>query len=418
MQPKKYIAKSIQEAVTRIKDELGPGALILSTKRVPKGMKDPYGSDLFEVMAVPQEEAEAAPAMENKPASSPEPERVVKRYEVAEDEPQDFSGAEHDHLEKYVKDLISPAAEPPPPVMGGGEIGALREELGTIRDMLTLMHQGEGLSGLIHTHPECLNMYARLIQAGMSDRRAQAFMNKGTAYLNNAKPDAKEIAKRVLGEILASIDVVDPFHISPAERERGKKIIAAFIGPTGVGKTTTIAKLAAELSLKQKRSVGLISIDSYRIAALEQLRTYSSIMGLPCLPAFSYQDLETAVKKMRNKEIILIDTAGISHLDEQRMKEMARLMMGELSISTHLVLSATTSRLDMNEAARSFAVQKPVSYVFTKMDETKRRGAIVDQVMEMKLPISYVANGQRVPEDIVMATKKNILKLIFEGAGQ
>ena len=189
--------------------------------------------------------------------------------------------------------------------------------------------------------------------------------------------------------------------------------MAAFIGPTGVGKTTTIAKLAAMLRLHHKKEIGIISVDSYRIGAVDQLRTYASIMGLPCLSAFTPRELQMAVQKMRNKEIVLIDTAGQSHLDEDRMKELRQLMEGAHEISSHLVLSVTTEPQDMKEVAKNFSILNPETYVFTKLDETRRRGTIIDQVIQFKMPISFVTNGQRVPEDITTASKKNILKLIL-----
>ena len=189
--------------------------------------------------------------------------------------------------------------------------------------------------------------------------------------------------------------------------------MAAFIGPTGVGKTTTIAKLAALLRLRHKKEVGIISVDSYRIGAVDQLRTYASIMGLPCLSAFTPRELQMAVGKMRDKDIVLIDTAGQSHLDRDRMKALRQLMEGAHEVSSHLVLSVTTEPQDMKEVARNFSILHPETYIFTKLDETRRRGTIIDQVLRLKMPISFVTDGQRVPEDILTASKRNILKLIL-----
>ena len=131
------------------------------------------------------------------------------------------------------------------------------------------------------------------------------------------------------------------------------------------------------------------------------------------MSAFSREDLKKAIRALKNKDVILIDTAGQSHLDKDRMKELGRLMKGSLDISSHLVLSATTEQRDMKEAANSFAALKPESYVFTKLDETRRRGGIIDQVSDSQIPISYVTNGQRVPEDIIPADKRNILRIVL-----
>jgi flagellar biosynthesis protein FlhF len=216
-----------------------------------------------------------------------------------------------------------------------------------------------------------------------------------------------------MAEILKPIRTCAPF-----AAEAGTPQFAAFVGPTGVGKTTTIAKLAAELSLKAKKRVGLISVDSFRIGAVEQLRTYAAIMGLPCLPAFSHQDLRLAVEKMERQDVVLIDTAGHSHLDGKRMQQLQALLGVPGPITSHLVLSAAANRLDLQEAAARFAVFKPCSYVFTKLDETRQRGAIIDQAETLRLPISYITTGQRVPEDIHPATRQTILRHIFDTPGE
>ena len=120
-----------------------------------------------------------------------------------------------------------------------------------------------------------------------------------------------------------------------------------------------------------------------------------------------------AVRKMRDKEIVLIDTAGQSHLDKDRMKELRRLMEGAHEVSSHLVLSVTTEPQDMKEVARNFSILNPETYVFTKLDETRRPGTIIDQVCRLNMPISFITSGQRVPEDILAASKRNVLKLIL-----
>ena len=281
-------------------------------------------------------------------------------------------------------------------------------ELFSIKEMLFLIDQAGDLPDFLHHYPESLNLYVRLIKAGISERHVRQIMTRGIETDRRKRLTMEEITKGVISAIMSMITVHDPF--SP---ENGNKYMAAFIGPTGVGKTTTIAKLAALLRLHHKKEIGIISVDSYRIGAVDQLRTYASIMGLPCLSAFTPQELKMAVHKMRDKEIVLIDTAGQSHLDKNRMKELRQLMEGAHEISSHLVLSVTTEPKDMKEVARNFSILNPETYVFTKLDETRRRGTIIDQVLQLKKPISFVTNGQRVPEDILAASKSTLLKLIL-----
>lgn len=385
MQIKRYRTKNIHEAVSRIKKDFGTDAVILSTKRLAVNDSGKNGHDLFEVTA----------GSSNSLSNSENNEIDCIINEALDDldrSPGNFTGQDlHDHSSD--KDNL---------------LGLINSELTDIKEMLFLMSQSGGMPDFLHMNSAWLNLYTRLVKAGISSKQAQYFLKKGSALSSGPDAVQNDLTKEIIKEILASIEVSNPF-----EFKNGEKYFAAFIGPTGVGKTTTIAKLAAELSLKQKKNVGLISLDNYRIGAVEQLKTYAAIMGLPFIPAFTRQDLHIAVKKMQNKDVFLIDTAGHSHLDNERMKELGGILKEDLSIRCHLVLSVATSRSDMVEAADNFAVLNPETYVFTKLDETHRRGKIIDQIMELKMPISFLTNGQRVPEDIVPATKRGILRLIL-----
>ena len=376
---KRYKSKSIQEAINRIKEDIGPDAMILSTRRLPRGA---HGNEMFEVTA----------ALQNTdfPPGFQETEQGVSNLDEMD------SPARRHHRRAATE---SPIAE---------KWKELNAELFSIKEMLFLIDQSGGLPDFLHQYPESLNLYAKLVKTGISERQARKFMKSGLDRVESKRLGTEEITKRVINEILSTITVFNPF-----PPKNGNRQLAAYIGPTGVGKTTTIAKLAAMLKLQQKKEVGIISVDSFRIGAVDQLRTYAAIMGLPCLSAFSRQELQMAVRKMRNKDIVLIDTAGQSHLDRDRMKALGRLMEGEREISSHLVLSATIERRDMKEVTENFSKLNPKTYVFTKLDETRRRGAIIDQLVDLHMPISFITNGQRVPEDILPASKKRILQMVL-----
>jgi flagellar biosynthesis protein FlhF len=380
MSAKVFKAKSIQEAIGKIKAEMGAEAMILSTRRLPRGVRNPYGTDMFEVTAAP-------------PGTGGE-QRITRAVEDR-----------HDGVDKW---LSRDTGEKETTGVPNPEMEGLRSELVTIKDMLFLFNQTGGMPDVLQLHPECLNLYTRLVRAGISERRVGQLVKKAGGFSGGAKISAEQIAKNIIREIFTVVQICDLF-VTHSDTQQ----VAAFIGPTGVGKTTTIAKLSAELSLKLKKRVGIISIDSYRIGAIEQLRTYADIMGLPCLPAFSADDFQHALARMENRDIILVDTAGQSPLDMERMRELGRLMAGRTDINNHLVLSATMKREDMLEAAKNFSTLSPRSYVFTKVDETRTRGSLIDQVMELPLPVSYITNGQRVPEDIMGATQKRILQLVI-----
>ena len=224
------------------------------------------------------------------------------------------------------------------------------------------------------------SVLASFLRAGVSERLAISLIERATQTLdpNLAQPERiKQLKKNVMTLCLDRLEVKDYF---TRNNSSGVPHVAAFVGPTGVGKTTTIAKLAALLSLKRKMKVGLISIDNYRIGAFEQLKAYASIMGLLCVPAFSAQDLACALDRMKSMDVVLIDTAGHSHYDNPKIDEILKLIKSDFGISVHLTLSVTAESINMKEAASAFSVFNPDTYVFTKIDETKRCGKILDQI--------------------------------------
>ncbi|MCW7753799.1 flagellar biosynthesis protein FlhF [Desulfobotulus sp. H1] len=406
-----FRAPSIQEALAQVKSELGVNAVILSTRKAARDPRNPYAQGGFEVTAAVEagidrpvlKKDSSVRKIRQSHGGNEVKTQVVKR-------PSRFAVKEaEEEKDRDVADVLDRVANS---LEGGSELGGnvgwqqVQHELVSIRDMLFLLQQGDGIPEFITRQPESLNLYTRLVRTGLTEKRARDLMEKAS---RTAGPGREALSRRVFVEMM---DVIEGF--TPFDTLAGQRSVVAFAGPTGVGKTTTIAKLAADLSLKQKKRVGLISVDSYRIGALEQLKTYAGIMGIPCLPAFNRDDLQTALRQMQNREVILIDTAGLSHLDHARMEELAGLLGGRQAIATHLVLSAATGRENMREAAENFSQLSPRSYVFTKLDETRKRGGILDQLADYPLPVSYITDGQRVPEDIHPVTRKGLLQRIFE----
>ena len=356
MEVKKFQAPTIQEATGMVRQNLGRDALILSTRKLDQ-VKSGKGS-LFEICAVRGEERR-------------------------EDGKRD--------IEK-----------------GATSFDTLTSDLATIKEMLFMLSRSTvSINGLTKSS-DAIDLYVKMIHGGISESNAHLFLRKGGVFENQANRDFERLSKTVLKEIMNVVDVTDPFEPTDGQ------VVAALIGPTGVGKTTTIAKLVADFVLKEKRTVGLISIDNYRIGAVDQLKTYAAILGVPCFSALSSDDLLSAMKQLREKDLILIDTAGQSHYDMARMDELAGLLNSAPAIDCHLLLSASTSESEIVEAARNFQKLNYRSYIFTKTDETKKRGVIINQILKSKMPISYITTGQRVPEDILKATKMGILNLVFE----
>jgi len=360
MQVKKFRASSTQEATRIVKRELGPDALILSMRRLDAGKGRPgvSGQGMFEIYAAPGE--------------------------------AEKTGGQGGHSDTQW-------------------MGDVKSELLRIKELLFHLNQSHHLVEDLVTSPQAIDLYAKMIGNGISESNARHFLQKSGIFEQQDKPEDPEVVhERVLREIIKVIEVTDPFS------KTGEQTIAAFVGPTGVGKTTTVAKLMANFSLKQKKRVGLISIDNYRVGAVEQLKTYAGILGIPCFSAFSCSDLQVALRQLTDQDVILIDTAGQSHYDSERMEELAAYISSHTSISCHLLLSASINESEMLAAAQNFGKLDFNSYIFTKTDETKARGVIINQLLKLKKPVSFVTTGQRVPEDIFKATRTNILSLMFQ----
>lgn len=187
----------------------------------------------------------------------------------------------------------------------------------------------------------------------------------------------------------------------------------ALVGPTGGGKTTTLAKLAAYFNLKQGRPVRLITIDTYRIGALDQLGIYARILGLPLSVAASPEELRVLVGDLGDEELALIDTAGSSPQDPIRLRELQEFLTVSPVIAGHLVLSATTKEVDLGRIIDRFSCLPLESFVCTKLDETDALLPLFNQLIPQRRPLSYLTSGQRVPEDLEPATQNRIAELIW-----
>ncbi len=384
MTVKTYSAHSMQAAMAQIKEDLGEDALIIRTRRVPKAPRDPYGKDLFQIEASPPPVSPSVMAMDD-PAGLDSP--------YLEDELGKITG----------RFFNGGSAAPIKQKNGSWE--SVQADLGNLRDLLCWSRFSDDTQELMGGNRDAVNVYSRLITSGLSERRARFFLRKAMESTGDA---ATELTLSVFKEMIATVDTWNPF----TDSQKKGPVHAAFIGPTGVGKTTTIAKLAAYIGLKQKKKVGLVSVDNYRIGGVDQLKTYSAIIGLPCIPAFTAEDLKKALAKLSGMDVVLIDTAGQSPLDSRRMTAMKAMLDAAPGIETHLVVSASMERMDMGETVKSFSVLSPSSYVFSKVDETRRAGRLIDQMLDHRLPLSFITNGQEVPEDLVVATRKQVLNLL------
>ncbi len=216
--------------------------------------------------------------------------------------------------------------------------------------------------------------------------------------------DPGDVQSFLRGKLMEAVDVASP--------EAGGMKIWAFVGPTGVGKTTTLAKLAAYFHLRLGKKIGLITIDTYRIGALDQLQTYARILRLPLEIAPDRESLKKIIDRSGHCDLLLIDTAGRNPYRLEQLEEMQSLLGADQRIEAHLVLSATTKDRDLEEIVRRFSILPLHSYIFTKIDETVEYTSLFNQLMRYRKPLSYLATGQKVPEDIEVATKGRVANLV------
>ncbi len=225
----------------------------------------------------------------------------------------------------------------------------------------------------------------------------------------------------LLDQILANIYqkiilmIGQPYLIDAKPKD--KTIFIFFLGSTGVGKTTTIAKIASKLKLEEKANIVLVTADTYRIAAVEQLKTYANILSVPLKVIYSPKELEESMEELSQYDICLVDTAGRSHKDKEQMNDIRELMeqipIAERQI--YLVLNAGTKYNDLQEIASTYSSFTDYSIIFTKLDETSSAGAMLNIKMKTKCPLSYVTWGQNVPDDIGEIDPQKVAKQLLGG---
>lgn len=247
-------------------------------------------------------------------------------------------------------------------------------------------------------------IYSVLTSAGLRPELARGAVRAGRANSSRPMRNFETLARAGLVATLPSIVRFAPDPLTPMIGSAGAPSAIALIGPTGVGKTTTIAKLAAQVVVRLRRRVVLVTLDTYRIAATEQLRIYAEIIGAGYHVAHSVQELDTLVRRHSGGATVLIDTAGRSPADLADEMELGGYLRDCDDLLKMLVLPATTHPVDAHTAIRQFSLFGPNQLILTKMDETTRPGAAISVAGDSGLPLAYLCSGQRVPEDLERAT--------------
>ncbi len=378
MEIKTYRAKSMQQALDLVRRDLGPEATVLHTRELNGSLLGRFFvGRQYEIAASNQVQAEHR-AMPNV-AFEPSP-----QYALA--------GVEADYRQRYREEFRKH------PDQEGDELQFLSEQF----------RRPTQSSSLRRTPDALFQMYTDLIEADVEEQVAQDLLETLRSHASLDLNDALALRAELFRNIERQLQVTGPMRITP-----GAGRVVALVGPTGVGKTTTIAKLAANYRLRENKTVGLITVDTYRIAAVEQLRTYADIIDLPMEVVSTPREMRDAVARFKSLDLVLMDTAGRSPRDQVRIQELKAMLAEANPAEVHLVLSAVGGAKSLVNTAQRFAAVGTTSLLITKLDEATGLGSLLTVSRESQLPISYVTDGQNVPDDIQVATTQNLAESIL-----
>lgn len=440
---KTFQAATMAEALRQVKAELGPDAMILSTKKEKQGgILGFFSKQVVKVTAAidPHRPAPPPPAVVRE---RPERERTAKEEfensmlaplarelrELRERVEQLSKRDDEQRQRQPDASLVTDENGKPAEVAGINLNNIPRQDLEEIKKLLlnTLTRNqgadavqtvqwpdsGNGQPPQVSPAPaaqgEEVTPLAKELERQGIDHEV---MDKIIATINTLPAEQEE--QSIAGRLGAAFGRLIKFTGMLRLKKNAPRIIA-LVGPTGVGKTTTTAKLAAMYALNRGNKVALVTMDIFRVGAVEQLKTYTKIMGIPLEVASTPKELERAVERHADCDLILVDTAGRSHKDTEKLDEMKIFLEG-IQSDIYLCLSATTKDRELEEILKRFSIFEVSKVVFTKLDECESFGCIVNLLLKANLQIAYFTTGQRVPEDIEVATSDKLAELILKGA--
>ena len=284
------------------------------------------------------------------------------------------------------------------------------EQLSRLHTIVDGLSRSGRLDHLLPDLPgELVPTYAQLLEAEVPEVLARRLVRHVADRLEPGEVHRPELVREALVDAVESCVPVAP----PIAAVPGTRRVVALVGPTGVGKTTTVAKLAANFKLAHGFRPGLVTVDTYRIAAVEQLRTYAEIIDLPLAVANSPAEMTRAIDELGDVDIVLIDTAGRSPRDEVKIRELADFLAEARPDEVHLVLSAVAGERSLRAAVDRFAVVHADRLILTKLDEADGLGGVLAVLGQADRPVSYLTTGQAVPDDIEPADRARLARLIL-----
>ncbi|MDZ4858247.1 MAG: flagellar biosynthesis protein FlhF [Candidatus Hydrogenedentes bacterium] len=418
----RFRGASLDEAYHRMRKQLGSDAVVLRTTQVREtGLLGFLGRKIIEVTASTQPR-ELAP---QRAAVARAYDDTARETRVGADETVQNSVAYFQRLVSDAQQRIAdrranvstPQAAASPvvafkrPAENAGDRDALQREMRELRSLVEVLVAEAPASAM---PVECAPHYKRLIESGVSRKTAAGLV---AAVVRDSDldviRDARVFEQRLIMEIRKSVRVTGGIGLSAGTCKR-----VALVGATGVGKTTNLAKLAAKYAVTHRARVALITADTYRVAAPEQLRVYANIIGIPLRVVNDAAEMAKALDTTRDCDLVLIDTAGGSQFNKGQLRELREILSAATPDETILVIGAGTSLDDARCIVENFSLLKPSSLFFTKLDETRRQGALYTLSAESGLPLSYLSTGQNVPDDLTLAQPELVAQLVLGATGK
>ena len=411
MKIKRFMARNMREAIRQVREEQGPDSVILSNRRVPGGIEIVAAVDYDEaLMQQSLHRAGGEPAVANpsptasdsvlpppQPAPAPRSDAAVQQLLT-----------EFGQLDEAEPEVVETAPAPssqaaPKPAADGSTISSdgfqkLQRELGSMRRMIEQQLAGIAWGELKRNRPIRYSVLKVLADLGISPDLAREICD---AMPEGSNADRARFLP--LGLLASRIPVTRKDVLLDGG-------MIALVGPTGVGKTTTIAKLAARYAERHGvRDIALVAMDQYRVGAQEQLYTYGRLLGVPVFSMNAQHTLPDTLAKLSDHKLVLIDTAGMSQRDEALISQLNALNQAHPRLRNYLVLAANSQSTDLDDIAQRFAPANPVGCIVTKLDETTRVGGAISTLIQHQLPLAYITDGQRVPEDIKVAAADKLV---------
>ena len=386
MEIKTFRAKTMQAALNLVRDQLGPDATVLHTRELNTGLVSRLlKGQAFEIAASAEIAAPSASSASLAVSHvEPQPETQPGTLSAAPPE-MDYRSRYRDHFHQQAED-------------GLDELHVLAQQLRGRDEQPSSGHLPDAM----------FQIYTDMIESDIEERLAQQLVdrlrNESSVDPHNSAQVEAELVRMIEGEIATT---------GPIEAAEGQGKVVALVGPTGVGKTTTIAKLAANYRLRENKRVGLITVDTYRIAAVEQLRTYADIIDLPMEIVATPREMREAIARMSDLDLILMDTAGRSPRDEVKIQELKSMLAEAEPDEVHLVLSAVGGARSLASTAERFATVGTTAMLVTKLDEATAYGNLLSVTRSCGLPLSYLTDGQNVPDDIRVAQSRELAEMIM-----